>query len=128
MKNEFIRGLVAGGLASVANVIYTMVYQGTLMLDFSQVVNTGAIVASSVFGCMLMSFGYMALIKFNKLAWSGWMNILIGILSFASILGPIAMRLPLDVEFPEMFPGLVIPMHFIPALAFLIVRPFFYKD
>ena len=127
MKKEFIRGLVAGGLTSVANIIYATIYQETLMLDFSQVVNTAAIIASSVIGCMLMSAGYMTLIKFNKLAWSGWLNIVIGVLSFASILGPISMSLPLDVEFPEMFPGLVIPMHFIPALVFLIVQPFFYK-
>jgi hypothetical protein len=31
----------------------------------------------------------------------------------------------LDVEFPEMFPGLVIPMHFFPALAFFAIDPFF---
>ena len=98
------------------------------MLDFSQVINASSIIGASVFGCMLMSIGYMALIKWGKLQWIGWLNILIVTLSFLTIFLPVAMRLPLDVDFPEMFPGLVIPMHFIPALTFLTISPFFYKN
>jgi hypothetical protein len=35
------------------------------------------------------------------------------------------MSLPLDIEYPELFPGLVVPMHFFPAYAFLTIYPFF---
>ena len=84
-----------------------------------------AIAGASLFGTMLMALGY-GILKWRH--WSrmkGVLNILISILSFASILGPISMTLPLTIEMPEMFPGLVIPMHFFPVLAFLTIAPFF---
>jgi hypothetical protein len=33
--------------------------------------------------------------------------------------------LPLNIESPEMFPGLAIPMHFFSALFFFAVYPYF---
>ena len=53
------------------------------------------------------------------------LNLVIAVLSFASIISPISMSLPLDIESPELFPGLVVPMHFFPALAFFAISPFF---
>jgi hypothetical protein len=50
------------------------------------------------------------------------------VLSFASIIGAIGMTLPLDIDFPELFPGLVVPMHFFPALAYFAIAPFFKKE
>jgi hypothetical protein len=38
------------------------------------------------------------------------------------------MSLPLDIDFPEMFPGLAIPLHFIPAMIFFGLDPFFKKN
>lgn len=74
---------------------------------------------------MLMTLGYAALLKFKKQNLTGWLNVAIAVLSFASIISPIAMSLPLDIESPELFPGLVVPMHFFPALAFFALAPFF---
>jgi len=37
------------------------------------------------------------------------------------------MSLPLDIEYPEMFPGLAITMHFFPAIIFFGLYPFFTK-
>ena len=61
----------------------------------------------------------------NKPILKGWLNVLIAALSFLSILGPLSMSLPLNIKFPEMFPGLAIPMHFFPALMFFGLFPFF---
>ena len=127
MKSIFLRGLVAGILAAIAGVIYFNIYQGTLLTEFDSIVNIGAIVGSSIIGCMLMSVGYFILFKMNKMNLAGWMNILIAVLSFASIISPIGMSLPLDIVDPELFPGLVVPMHFFPALAFFGLSPFFEK-
>ena len=127
MKAIFIRGLVAGILAAIAGVIYFNIYQGTLLTEFDSIVNIGAIVGSSIIGCMLMSLGYFILFKLNKMNLAGWMNIGIAVLSFASIISPIGMSLPLDIVDPELFPGLVVPMHFFPALAFFGLAPFFEK-
>ncbi len=128
MKKLLIQGLVAGLLSGIAGIIYLTIYQEAFGVDYQQVINMGAIIGASVIGCMLMTLGYAALLKFNKQSLAGWLNILIAVLSFASIISPIGMSLPLDVEFPELFPGLVVPMHFFPALAFFAITPFFQQS
>jgi hypothetical protein len=54
-------------------------------------------------------------------------NFLFSLLSFASLLAPFGAKLPLDIEAPELFPGMVIPMHFFPALAWYTIKPLFIK-
>lgn len=124
MIKLLIHGVVAGLLAGMAGIIYLNIYIEAFGVDYSQIINTGAILGSSLIACMLMTLGYAALFKFDKQNLQGWLNILIAVLSFASIIGPIGMSLPLDIEFPELFPGLVVPMHFFPALAFFTIYPF----
>ena len=55
-------------------------------------------------------------------------NLSFSILSFASIIIPIAAKLPLDVQNPELFPGLTVPMHFFPALGWYTLKPIFIKE
>jgi phosphoglycerol transferase MdoB-like AlkP superfamily enzyme len=52
--------------------------------------------------------------------------VFVALLSFASILSVFAFKLPLDLESPELFVGLAIPMHFFPALAYFTLSPFFH--
>ena len=125
MKKLIIHGLLSGILSGIAGVIYLNIYQEALYTDFASIINMGSVIGASVFGCMLMTLGYSALLKFKKQNLTGWLNVVIAILSFASIISPIAMSLPLDIESPELFPGLVVPMHFFPALAFFAMYPFF---
>lgn len=125
MKKIFVQGLVAGALSSLAGVVYFNIYQSTLLTQFDRIINTGSIVGASFIGCMLIALGYLALYKFNKPNFQGWLNVVICLLSFVSIISPIGMALPLDIEFPELFPGLVVPMHFFPALAYFTIEPFF---
>ena len=128
MKKIFLQGIIAGAFSAIAAVIYFTIYQNALATQFNKVVNAGAIIGSSLLGCMLMAVGYALLYKFNKLKWQGWLNMVIAVLSFASIISPIAMSLPIDIKSPELFPGLVVPMHFFPALAFFCISPFFNKN
>ncbi|MCZ4408227.1 hypothetical protein O3Q51_05375 [Cryomorphaceae bacterium 1068] len=127
MKVQLFHGLAAGLLSGIAGVVYQSVYENAMYLDFSKVINVGSIIGASVFGCLLMAIGYWLLGKFKKPNLKVWLNALIVVLSFASILSPLAMTLPLDVEFPELFPGLAIPMHFFPALVFFGLDPVFSK-
>ena len=127
MKKFLIRGIIAGVLTAVAGIVYQMVYENALFLDFSLVINAGSIAGASIFGCVLMALGYWLLEHFKKPNLKGWLNVLITVLSFLSILGPLSMSLPLEVEFPEMFPGLAIPMHFFPAMIFFSLNTFFTK-
>ncbi len=125
MTKLFIHGIVAGILAALSGIIYFFLYQEALGTDFDQVVNVGAIIGASLIGCMLMTSGYALVLKFKKEKLIGWLNMAILMLSFVSIIGPIGMSLPLDIADPELFPGLVVPMHFFPALAFLGTYPLF---
>ncbi|HTA28803.1 MAG TPA: hypothetical protein VK809_13510, partial [Bacteroidia bacterium] len=89
------------------------------------IINPGSISGASIFGCLLMAISYWVLERFNKENWKGVINIVIALASFASIISPISMSLPLDIKNPELFPGLAVPMHFFPALAFFCLVPFF---
>ncbi len=125
MKKTFLHGIVSGIMAAVAAIIYSGIYQNAEGTDFHKLINIGSMTGASLFGCMLMAIGYYLLERFNKENLKGLFNIVIVVISFVSIINPIGMTLPLDIKNPEMFPGLVVPMHFMPALAFLCLVPFF---
>ena len=125
MKKVFLHGLVAGALAALAGVIYFTIYKKTLEVSFDKVINGTSIVASCLFATVAISCGYAVLLKTGKMKLAGWYNVFVAVISFATIVGPISMSLPLDVENPEMFPGLIVPMHFFPALAYFTIAPFF---
>jgi len=124
-KHLLWHGIVSGILASIAGIIYFEIYQYLMLTTFNSVVNWSSITGASVLGCLLMTIGYWLLLKFNLERFVGWMNVLIAMLSFASIIGAMDTALPLDMDFPELFPGLVVPMHFFPAMAFFAIYPFF---
>jgi hypothetical protein len=125
MKKTFFHGILAGILAAVAGIIYFNIYQNTLGTEFNKIVNIGSISGVSILACMIIALGYWLLEKFHKENLKGIYNIAVALLSFASIISPISMSLPLDIKDPELFPGLVVPMHFFPALAFFCLVPFF---
>ena len=124
-KKHLLHGAVAGLLAGIAGLIYLTIYRNAFETHFDKIINPGAIVGSCVFGCVLMGIGYALLEKWNKENLKGILNIVIALLSFASIVGGFAVTLPADITTPELFPGLVVPMHFFPALAFFAIVPFF---
>jgi L-cystine uptake protein TcyP (sodium:dicarboxylate symporter family) len=125
MKKIFIRGIAAGILSAILNIVYLNLYQNSLGASFDKVINIGAVIGSSIFGCMLMSVSYFLLLKFKKERYKGVLNLVIAVLSFASIMSPFAYSLPLDVEAPELFPGLAALMHLVPAMIFFAIEPFF---
>jgi hypothetical protein len=128
MKKHLIHGSAAGALAAVASIIFLNIYKQLYLVDFSAVIDEVAITASSIIGCVLMAVGYIILDKIKKQNLYGAMNILIMVLSFLSIVPVMGMTLPLEVEFPELFPGMVVPMHFFPAVTFFGLTPFFKKN
>lgn len=123
-KQILLHGILSSAFASIAGVIYFEIYQYLMLTEFNPVVNWGSIIGASTLGCLLMTLGYWGLMKFQLIRFRGWLNILYATLSFASIIGAMDASLPLDIDFPELFPGLVVPMHFFPALAFFTFQPF----
>lgn len=126
-KKFLIHALTGAVLSGMASVIYNLIYKKSFYVNFSSVINTTSIIGACTFACMLIAIGHFIVFKWKGAKLIGLYNIVVLVLSFASIIGVLSFLLPLDVEFPEMFIGLAIPMHFFPALAYFAVEPFF-KD
>jgi hypothetical protein len=52
-------------------------------------------------------------------------NLFLSIVSFCAVMYPISVSLPLDIKYPELFPGLAVPMVFFPAMAWYTIKPIF---
>src|SRR5581483_8251881 len=89
------------------------------------VVSSVKIISASVFGGVLAAIGYTLLVRGLKTRGEIVFNLLFTLISFASLLLPIGFKLPLTIETPELFPGMVIPMHFFPALGWYTLKPLF---
>jgi drug/metabolite transporter (DMT)-like permease len=127
-KKSLALGIVAGLLAGIAGVIYAHLYYTINEADFSKVASTIRILAASLFGGVLAASGYTLLDKWLKTRGEIVFNLVFTLISFISLLGPIAVRLPLNIETPDLFPGMVIPMHFFPALAWFTLKPLFIRS
>ena len=128
LKRLMLLGIVAGVLAGIVALIYQKVYSSSVGADFSNIAKPVGIVISNIVGCLVAAVGYWILSKWLKGKTEIVFNFIFMILSFASMLPVFAAKLPLDVNSPELFPGLVIPMHFFPALAWFTLEPLFIKN
>jgi hypothetical protein len=124
-KRIFIHAMVAAILAAIAALIYNRIYFFATQVDYSKIVNVYTIFGSCILICLLFSFLYFALLKWQRKKGEIIFNFIFAIVSFAGIMLPLSMSLPLSVQFPELFPGLAVPMVFFPVLAWLTIRPFF---
>lgn len=124
-KQVLLFGASGALLAALAGVIYNQLYSTAFFVDFGRVLGPVNIIVSCTLGCFLMALGYKLMFGWKGVKLAGWINIVYSILSFASIAGVLGFNLPLDMESPEMFPGLAIPMHFFPALSMFAIFPFF---
>ena len=124
-KRVFFHALLAGALAAIAGIVYYRIYFFATEADFSKVLNPFSITGMSVFVCMIASFIYFGLVKWLNEKGEIIFNFLFSIISFACVMVPISLSLPLDIKFPELFPGLAVPMVFFPALAWMTIKPLF---
>lgn len=127
-KKIFFQGLSAGILSAVACIIYNRIYFFATEADFSKVLNTTVLIGINLGACLLAAIGFWLLTNWFKKRGEIIFNFCFTILSFASIIIPISVSLPLKIKYPELFPGLSIPMHFFPALAWFTIRPLFIKN
>jgi len=124
-KRIFIHGLIASVLAAIAAIIYKRIYFFATETDFSKVINYGSIIGLSLGIGMLATFVNYGLVKWLGKRGEIIFNFLFSIISFACVMVPISMSLPLDVKTPELFPGLAVPMVFFPAMAWYTLKPLF---
>ena len=124
-KRIFIHGLIASILAAIAAIIYNRIYFFATEADFSKVINYGSIIGLSVAICMIATFVNYGLVRWLGKKGEIVFNFLFSIISFACVMIPISISLPLDVKTPELFPGLAVPMVFFPAMAWYTLMPLF---
>src|SRR3569833_4319724 len=124
-KKAFFHGLVAAVLAAIAAIIYYRIYFFATEADFSRIINVGSITGISVAVCIAATFIYVALVKWLNRTGEIIFSFLFSIISFACVMVPISVSLPLDIKTPELFPGLAVPMVFFPAVAWYTLKPLF---
>ena len=125
MRTHLIHALVAGVLAAVAAIIYIQVYSAALAVDFSSVANPMGAAFSTIIGLLIAGLG--------RHFWGRWVkrntevsfNAIFTVLTFASIAPVFGMTLPLTVEAPELFVGMIAPTHLFPQLFWHVSAPLF---
>jgi hypothetical protein len=124
-KRVFFHGLVAGILAAIAAIIYNRIYFFATEADFSKILNIPSMIGLSLVICMIATFVNYGLVKWLRQKGEIVFNFLFAIISFACVMFPISISLPLDIKMPELFPGLAVPMVFFPVIAWLTIKPLF---
>lgn len=126
-KFGFLLAILTSIMATVMCMIYNSVYEYAFFTDFSKVLNFTSILSACSFAGFLMTLGYIVLAKLTNEHAVVWLNPIYVIISFGAIAGVLFYSLPLDIEYPEMFPGLAIPMLFFPVISLLTVYPILKK-
>ena len=124
-KKDFTHGIIAGILASIAGIIYSHVYLFANEADFSKIVNLFSIIGVNLSASILIAFIHTAFVKWIRKNAELFFNLTLSVLSFALIVIPVSITLSLNIEFPELFPGLVVPMLFFPSIAWFTINPIF---
>ena len=124
-KRKFLQGMLASLLSLMASLIYKRIYFFATEVNFSKVLGIERLIAINVLVCLLAVFLNYGLVRLLKSKGEIIFNFLFSILSFASVIIPITLTLPLNIQSPELFPGLAVPMVFFPAIAWYTLNPFF---
>ena len=124
-KTHFYHGLMSGIMASLAAIIYSRIHFFATQADFSGIINLGTMISLNLIVCLIFSIAYYFFTSMWKKKGIIVFHLLITILSFAAVIIPISISLPLTVKNPELFPGLAVPMIFFPAMAWFTLKPLF---
>jgi hypothetical protein len=112
-------------MAALAAIIYNRIYVFATEVDFARIINPGTMISLNIIVCLIFSIAYFFFIKYWKKKGIIIFHLMISIFSFAAVIIPISISLPLNVKNPELFPGLAVPMIFFPALAWFTLKPLF---
>jgi hypothetical protein len=126
-KSIFIHALVAGILAAIAANIYNQIYFFATQVDYSAIINPGSLIGLNLLVSLVAALLYVLLKLLFRTKGPIIFNFVYSVGSFACVIIPIAITLPLTTPFPELFPGLTVPMVFFPVIAWMTVDPLFKK-
>jgi hypothetical protein len=126
-KTLFIQSLVAGILAAIAANIYNQTYFFATEIDYSNIINVGSLFSLNLIISLIAGLLYWLCTTISKKNGAIIFNFVYSVGSFACVIIPIAITLPLSTPFPELFPGLTVPMVFFPVIAWMTIDPLFKK-
>jgi hypothetical protein len=126
-RKLFVQSLVAGILAAIAANIYNQIYFFATQIDYSAVLNPVSITALNIGVSLTAGLLYWLHVVLFKDKGPVVFNFVYSVGSFACVIIPIAFTLPLSQPFPELFPGLSVPMVFFPVIAWMTIDPLFRK-
>jgi hypothetical protein len=124
-KRIFFQSLAAGLLSALCGWIYSRIHFFATQADFSAVLNPLSITAYCIIISILIGFIYWLIQSVSKKNPQLIFNLAIAVINFAAVIIPISVSLPLTVQFPELFPGLAVPMLFFPLIAWHTLQPLF---
>jgi hypothetical protein len=127
-KTIFIQSLVTGILAAIAANIYNQIYFFATQVDYSNIINPGSLIGLNLLASLLAGLLYWIFTALFKTKGGIIFNFVYSVGSFACVIIPIAITLPLTTPFPELFPGLAVPMVFFPVIAWMTIDPLFKKS
>ncbi|MEN9304290.1 MAG: hypothetical protein RL264_2719 [Bacteroidota bacterium] len=119
MKKALISGMSVGVVSSGIGYAYWHSYNHFLF-DFSKAIPAFKLI-SAYFS---LSFIFAGISTFASGQFMRWVNLLIGLIGFTSILLPMLQR-EVPGDFPELFPGFAIPLYVLWPLCWLSISPFF---
>ena len=122
---NFYHGLASGIMAALAAIIYNRIHFFATEADFSRIINMGSMIGGSLLACMLIAVVYYFFTRWFPKRAAVVFPFLLTIFTFAAVIVPISVSLPLDIKTPELFPGLAVPMVFFPAMAWFTLQPIF---
>lgn len=108
--------------------IYNQIYFFATQIDYSNIINVGSLSGLNLMVSLLAGLLYGLLIRLFKAKGAIIFNFVYSVGSFACIIIPLAISLPLSTPYPELFPGLTVPMVFFPVIAWLTIDPLFKKS
>jgi hypothetical protein len=129
IKNHLIHGLLAGLISGLACYIFVSVLKEEFMYDFSKILSSLNLFGACIFACTLASIGFFISLKVMPKYGTIVFNLLFTLLAFASLLGPMMMKLPLDFDeyLTMIFPTYAMTLHFFPVLIWYTLKPIFVK-
>jgi len=127
-KTLFLQSLVAGILAAIAANIYNQIYFFATEIDYSNIINAVSLFSLNIIISLLAGLLYWLLASLFKTRGAIIFNFVYSVGSFACVIIPIAITLPLSTPSPELFPGLTVPMVLFPVIAWMTIDPLFKKN
>lgn len=124
-RKYFFTGLAAGILSGLAAFFYYRIYTTSLEVSYPGVVSPAGIFSASLFAGMLIALSCFGINRLFKKEMGVLTSILLVGSALLSIIIPFMISLPLDMERPELFPGMVVPMQLFPVLAWFALKPLF---